>query len=77
MAHFLISKGYSSIQDPFNMPIPMLLQHYAYQQKIVKKDYQLEFAGNSILVAMQSGSKEAQQEYKNFSKSLNRRDAVK
>lgn len=55
----------------------MLLQHYAYQQKIVKKDYQLEFAGNSILVAMQSGSKEAQQEYKNFSKSLNRRDAVK
>lgn len=46
MCHFLISRNYGTIINPFKLPLNQLFTHYKFQQKIVRN----EMAGELTLL---------------------------
>jgi len=46
MCHFLTSRNFATITNPFKLSIPSLFTHYKFQQKIVRN----EMAGNLSLL---------------------------
>lgn len=38
MCHFLVSRNFGTITNPFELPIPSLFTHYKFQQKIIRNE---------------------------------------